>query len=97
MDKGVWRVIGSAKILADPDSSQHGKRNEVGSRSFGSGKHLQTLAEAYFGLAPWNVGYCGDDEYFDKELMPGIKRPDNCLWLDPAERKAYRELHGIRA
>ena len=97
LDKGVWKVMGPGKPIADPDSSPLGKRGAVGTRSFGSGTALQQLAEAYFGLAPWNVGYCGDDHYYDKRLMPDVTRPSNCQWLSEEERQAYRAKHGITA
>jgi hypothetical protein len=97
LDKGLWKVVGGGKPIADPDSSPLGKRFAVGEISFGGGEALQDLAEAYFGLAPWNVGYCGDDYYFDKQLMPGVKRPSQCLWLSEEERQAYRAKHGITA
>jgi hypothetical protein len=97
LDKGLWKVVGGGKPMADPNSSQLGKRFAVGSISFGGGEALQSLAEAYFGLAPWNVGYCGDDYYYDKQLMPSVKRPGNCLWLSEEERDAYRAKHGITA
>ncbi|MBK1789593.1 Imm26 family immunity protein [Persicirhabdus sediminis] len=97
LDKGGWQVIGTARVLADPDSSQHGSLFDVGSTSFGSGQHLQDLAEAFYSLSPWNVGYCGDDEYFDKQLMADVKRPENCLWLNDEKRRAYRDEHGITA
>lgn len=97
LDKGRWKVIGTGKSMADPDSSSLGKRGSVGTRSFGGGLALEHLAEAYFGLAPWNVGYCGDDHYYDKQLMSGIKRPSDCLWLSDEARTAYRAKHGITA
>lgn len=97
LDKGRWKVIGTAKPVANPDSSSLGKRFAVGTSSFGGGRALQDLAEAYFGLAPWNVGYYGDDYHYDKQLMPGVKRPSRCLWLSEEERKAYRTKHGFTA
>jgi hypothetical protein len=97
LDKGRWKVIGSGKLAADPDSSSLGKRGSIGTRSFGGGSALEQLAEAYFGLAPWNVGYCGDDQYYDKQLMSGIKRPAGSLWLSDEARTAYRAKHGITA
>jgi hypothetical protein len=97
LDKGLWKVIGPGKLVAHPDSSSLGKRGSVGTTSFGGGMALQELAEAYFGLAPWNVGYCGDDYYYDKQLMSGVTRPSQCLWLSEEPRKAYRAKHGITA
>src|SRR6267143_75100 len=97
LDKGRWKVIGAARPVANPDSSSLGKRFAVGTRSFGGGMALQDLAEAYFGLAPWNAGHYGDDYRYDKQLMPGVKRPSQCLWLSEEERKAYRAKHGITA
>lgn len=87
LDKGVGKVIGSGAPVTPPT---------VSSRSFGE-ETLQDLAEAYFGLAPWNVGWCGDDCYYDKLLCAGIERPGNCLWLSDEERRAYRAKHGITA
>jgi hypothetical protein len=47
-------------------------------------------------LEPWNVGYCGDDQYFDKMLVPGVRRPATALILDPEERRRYREQRGFK-
>jgi hypothetical protein len=97
LDKGLWKVIGQGRPVTDPDSASLGKRGSVGTTSFGGGTALQKLAEAYFGLAPWNVGYCGDDYYYDKQLMSGVTRPSHCLWLSEEARKAYRAKHGMTA
>lgn len=97
LNKGAWQVLGNTKIVANPNSGPTGSRNRIGGESWGSGEPLQELAEAYYGLRPWNVGLGGDDRWYDKQLMPGIKRPKTALILSPAERRAYREKHGILA
>ena len=73
LDKGTWRVVGNAQLCAAPDSGPGGKLGEVGSISFGGGGTLSDLAEAYYGLVPWNV--YNDEKYFDRLLMPGVQRP----------------------
>lgn len=53
---------------------------------------LQELAEAYYGLLPWNAFGEG---YYDEMLMRGFERPKTALVLGPSERLAYCEKHGI--
>jgi hypothetical protein len=94
LDKGVWRVLGNHPPVAQSKKSQHGPRNQVGAVSFGGGHIIEDLANAYFGLVPWNGEYYRED-YLDKLLMPGIQMPDTCWILGPEERLAYRLERGL--
>ncbi len=95
LDKGVWKVIGNHPPVAKAADSQHGPPNQVGATSFGGGWIVENLANAYFGLVPWNGEYFRED-YLDKLLMPGIEMPDTCWILNPEERRAYRLERGLR-
>ena len=53
------------------------------------------VAEAWYGLRPWNVGYGGDDDYFLRSLLPGVGRPLSAWILSAEERRRYREERGI--
>jgi hypothetical protein len=98
LDKGQWKILGNQDLMANPQSSTQGReRTDVGAISFGGGATLQDLAEAYHGLKPWNVGWSGDDEYFDKMLLTGIERPERAQMLDAEQRSAYRHEHGFGA
>ena len=92
LDKGTWRVVGKAPPRAAPDSGPGGKMFEVGSTSYGSGGVLQDLAEACFGLSPWNA--YADQNWLDSMLMAGVKRPANAKLLSPEERAKLGRSEG---
>ena len=46
-------------------------------RMSGGSAILSSLANAYYGLAPWNAFY--KDTYFDELLLPGIARPSDVM------------------
>lgn len=94
LDKGVWTVLGNAPPITRSSKSQHGPRNQVGSVSFGGGGIIENLANAYFGLVPWNGEYYRED-YLNGFLMPGIQMPDSCWILDSEERRAFRLERGL--
>ena len=94
LDKGVWKIQGNHPPVAKSVDSPLGVRNQVGSISFGGGGIIEDLANAYFGLVPWNGEYYRED-YLDKLLMPGIQLPDTCWILGPEERRAYRSERGL--
>ena len=94
LDKGVWTVLGNAPPITRSSRSQHGPRNQVGSVSFGGGGIIENLANAYFGLVPWNGEYYRED-YLNGLLMPGIHMPDSCWILDSEERRAFRLERGL--
>lgn len=94
LDKGGWKILGNHLPVAKSTESQHGSRNQVGAISFGGGGIIEELANAYFGLIPWNGKYYRED-YLDKLLMSGIQMPNTCWILDPEERRAYRLERGL--
>lgn len=94
LDKGVWKVLGTHPPVAKSKKSQHGPRNQVGAVSFGGGGVVEDLANAYFGLVPWNGEYYRED-YLDELLMPGIQMPNTRWILGPEERRAYRLERGL--
>lgn len=94
LDKGVWKVLGNHPPVAKSAESQHGPRNQVGAKSFGGGGIVEDLANAYFGLVPWNGEYYRED-YLNGLLMPGIQMPETCWILNPEERRAYRLERGL--
>lgn len=86
LDKGIWTVLGSHSISIDPDSGPGGRRGQVGCRSFDA-RILVQLAEAYYGLIPWNAFY--RENYLDELLMKPFKRPPKAVILSPREREQY--------
>lgn len=94
LDKDVWKVLGNHPPVAKSAESQHGPRNQVGAKSFGGGGIVEDLANAYFGLVPWNGDYYRED-YLNGLLMPGIQMPETCWTLNPEERRAYRLDRGL--
>jgi len=97
LDQGLWTIIGNASPVVDPDSGPCGDGFSVGDVSFGSGTHLVDLAEAYWGIKPWNVGWYGEDDFFGNLLMADVARPDSAWILSPEERARYRAERGITA
>jgi hypothetical protein len=69
LDTGRWRVLGRRPVVDDPRSGPCTSRD--GLRTSWDG--LQILANAWYGLTPWNAFY--KDGYLDDFLMPGVKRP----------------------
>ena len=67
---GEWPIIGHLQPMAEPYSGPCGHPFKTGGRSWDG---LETLANAYFGLAPWNAFH--KDDYLDAFLLPGVLRP----------------------
>jgi hypothetical protein len=76
----TYKILFNADIIAKPKM--------VKDRKVSGGATLCDLANAYFGLIPYNVMY--SEEYYDEYFQPGIKRPKNILWLNKEERNKYR-------
>jgi hypothetical protein len=91
LNNGAWTVLYNHPLLADPDSGHGGRFPGIGSISYGGGGSLEELANAYWGLTPWNVKY--KEDYFDGMLQPGITRPDHAIVLSQEDRRAYRLKH----
>jgi hypothetical protein len=89
LDDYSWKVIGNKDVMIEKSEVdwKHRGGSEIGSISHTSGV-LDELAEAYFGIQPWNVMY--DDDYFDQLLLPSVTRPSAAIILSPIERERYR-------
>ncbi|MGG2134583.1 Imm26 family immunity protein [Bacillus sp. S2(2024)] len=83
LDSHKWKIIGNEEVNC--------AIQPISSGSFSSGI-LNDLAEAYYGLRPWNVN--PDPSYLDKLLQPEIKRPDKAIVLNSEERLKYRKEQG---
>jgi Immunity protein 26 len=84
---GRWKVLGNAAPTLDPHVGPWGESGTSTSDS-----HIEYLADAWYGLIPWNV--LATDDWLDKELLPGRGRPATALVLSPEEREAYRKQKG---
>jgi hypothetical protein len=94
LNNGYWQVLFNHPASFDPASGFGGRWGTVGCTSFGSCEKMADLANAYWGLEPWNVMY--EEDYYDKMLMKKLTRPKTALVLNEAERKRYRkEKFGI--
>ena len=91
LNTGVWSVLFNLAPIADPDSGHGGRIPGIGSISYGGGGTMEDLANAYWGLTPWNVKY--KEDYFDGMLQPGITRPNHAIVLSQEDRRAYRLKH----
>ena len=76
----TYKILFNAEIIALPERVKDKKKSD--------GASLANLANAYFGLIPYNVYY--KDNYYDAYFQPDIERPQNILWLNEEERKKYR-------
>ncbi|MEH7514977.1 hypothetical protein V7146_19860 [Gottfriedia acidiceleris] len=89
LDNYSWKVIGNKNVLIDKNEVD---RRHIGESEIGSISHtsdvLDDLAEAYFGIQPWNVMYDEDD--YDQLLLPSVTRPSAAIILSPIERERYR-------
>ena len=74
LDSARWQVLGNRPPANAPFSGPCGQPGKVGAVS---GDHLEQLANAYHGLAPWNAYY--KDDYLDFYLLPGITRPASAV------------------
>lgn len=94
LNNGEWKVLFNEDVKLNPNSGSGGRFGDIGSTSYGSGEKLKDLADAYWGLTPWNVLY--EENYYDKILLKGVKRPNVALVLNHTERKIYRkQMFGI--
>ncbi|MGG0176464.1 hypothetical protein [Gottfriedia acidiceleris] len=89
LDDYSWKVVGNIDVMIDKSEvdRKHIGESEIGSISHSSGV-LDDLAEAYFGIQPWNVMY--DEDFYDQLLLPSVTRPSTSIILSPLERERYR-------
>ncbi len=80
LDAGEWQVVGRHPPMNDPFSGPCGRPGTVGCTSWDG---LDTLANAWYGLTPWNVAY--RDDYLEQFLMPAIERPAAAVMLGKDE------------
>ncbi|OQR56483.1 Imm26 family immunity protein [Bacillus sp. CDB3] len=90
LDKGDWKVIGNADVRINVEKvlRQHRGLDVTGSMSYSDGTLLE-LANAYYGLFPWNVFY--EEDYFDNILLAPFKRPNIAKVLSSIEREEFRK------
>lgn len=83
LDTGEWRVLGRRPVTTDPFSGPCGKPGQEGCISWDG---LEILANAWYGLEPWNRFFRTD--YLDQTLMRGVRRPASAVMLTAEERVA---------
>jgi hypothetical protein len=90
LNRAVWPVV-TDRAIPTPDSSRpyekYRARKMVGATVVGSAIVMGFL-NAYHGLEPWNVMF--EEDYFDKLLAPGVKRPGAAVVLNPEARAKWR-------
>ncbi len=96
LENGEWQILFRTREAFIPGDGRGGKAGTIGSRSYGECGAMKDLANAYWGLTPWNVMF--DENYYDKLLLLGITRPSNVLILNQRDKIKYRrEMFGIPA
>lgn len=85
LDSFDWTVVGNAVVNIEKSQVPkiHRGELEVGSQSYSAGV-LSDLAEAYYGLEPWNASLNNDEL-----LMPNIKRPKEAFFLSDSVLEEY--------
>ena len=89
LNNGQWQILFNEQVTVNPNSGSGGRFGDIGSKSYGQCGTLTDLANAYWGLMPWNVLY--EEDYYDKILLKGITRPNGVLILNPTDRQKYRQ------
>jgi hypothetical protein len=90
LDSFEWKVIGNTpvNILKKQVPLLHRGEVVVGARSYSAGV-LSDLAEAYYGLQPWNASLSNDEL-----LMPKIERPKSAFFLTNEQLEEYYKTKG---
>ena len=86
LDSNEFVVLGHVNPCVDPASGPWG---EGGTST--SDTAFTQLANAWYGLEPWNVLY--REDYWDKVLYREKARPSSARVLSAEERKEYRRNH----
>jgi hypothetical protein len=95
LNNGQWTIIFNEQVKLDPSIGYGGRAGTIGSISHGRCKAMVDLANAYWGLQPWNVMF--EENYYDKLLLSGITIPNTAIILSQDERTKYRrEKFGIK-
>ena len=89
LNNGQWKVLFNEAVTLNPDNGSGGRFGKIGCTSYGGGGTMTDLANAYWGLEPWNVLY--EENYYDKILLKGISRPNTVLILNQVDRQKYRQ------
>ena len=94
LNNGHWSIISNEQVKIDPNMGYGGKAGTIGSISHGRCRAMVDLANAYWGLEPWNVMF--EENYYDKLLLKGIPIPNTAVILSQEDRVKYRkEKFGI--
>ncbi|MCR8848377.1 immunity 26/phosphotriesterase HocA family protein [Rossellomorea sp. SC111] len=90
LDNHRWKVLGNTNVRIQKEDvpKEFNGTDCIGARSFSSGT-LEDLANAVYGVKPWNV--FAEEDYFDQILLPSIKRPLTAKVLSLSERNPYRK------
>ncbi|OIK10670.1 Imm26 family immunity protein [Bacillus sp. MUM 13] len=90
LDNHRWKVLGNmqVKIQMEDVPRKFNGTPCAGAMSFTDGI-LEDLANAFYGVTPWNVS--AEEDYFDRILLPTVKRPSTAKVLSISERNIYRK------
>jgi hypothetical protein len=90
LDNHSWKVLGNMNVRVQKEDVPEKFNGTpcIGARSFTSGI-LEDLANAYYGIIPWNVS--ADEDFYDRILLPTVKRPSTAKVLSFSERNLYRK------
>lgn len=90
LNRGDWpslKQVPEVFLKSDFPNERFARSGYVGAKHYDAGG-LCNFLSAYHGLVPWNVMH--DPAYYDQFLLPGLKRPDSAVLLDPEARANYR-------
>lgn len=93
LNGGEWLRIGVVPPIAHKaefPNERFARNGYVGATHYDAGV-LADFLSAYHGLLPWNVMH--EEDYNDRLLAPGVRRPVSARVLDATSRAAYRKAH----
>lgn len=86
LDNHSWKVLGNMNVRVQKKDVP--KKFNGTATDFTSGI-LEELANAFYGVTPWNV--FAEEDFFDEILLPTVKRPSTAKVLSSSERNLYRK------
>jgi hypothetical protein len=93
LNRGEWAPLGVAPLAFEKavfPNERFAASGYVGAKHQDAGLLAEFLA-AFHGVVPWNVLF--EEDYYDRLLIPGIRRPATAVILNPAAREEYRRTH----
>ena len=86
LDNHSWKVLGNMNVRVQKKDVP---KKFIGITTDFTSGILEELANAFYGVTPWNV--FAEEDFFDEILLPTVKRPSTAKVLSSSERNLYRK------